>query len=80
MSAQTDPLAAFMGRQTSPSRALLKSRGNVVRTFLHDVPDFLAATDDDVEAWLDGKRLPRRRYARTEVTSGCSTHGLGKPA
>jgi len=43
-----DPLTAFMGRQTSPSRALLKIRRNVVRTFLADVPDFLAATDDDV--------------------------------
>jgi len=53
----TDPLTAFMGRQTSHSRALLKIRRNVVRTYLADVPDFHAATDDDVEDWLNGKRL-----------------------
>jgi len=48
-----------MDRQTSHSRRLLQHRRNVVRTFLIDMPDFLAATDDDVEAWLNSKPLGR---------------------
>lgn len=55
-----DNLTAFMGCQTSRSKRLLQHRRNVVRTFLIDVPDFLAATDDDVEAWLNGKPLSRK--------------------
>lgn len=52
-----DHLEAFLRGQTGCSRSALKSRRNVVRTFLRDTPDFLAATEADVETWLDGKHL-----------------------